>query len=61
MDKEQRPVATGLGERLWAFFASIRLAIICLSLLALTAVIGTLLPQGETGFIQTEGFGLLQI
>jgi len=38
---------SGAGGAIWDFFASVKLAIVLLIILAAAAVIGTLLPQGE--------------
>jgi cytochrome c biogenesis protein len=38
----------GIVDRIWAFFASIRLAIVAFSLIALSSVVGTLIEQGAS-------------
>ena len=46
-----------LINQLWAFFASVQLAILTLSSIAITSIIGTLIPQGEPYAVYVEEFG----
>ncbi|MDH4331594.1 MAG: cytochrome c biogenesis protein ResB [Desulfobulbaceae bacterium] len=43
---------------IWRFFASVRLALITLFLLALTSIIGTLIPQGKPPAFYIQEYGL---
>ncbi len=47
----------GPGQRFWDFFASVRLSFVLLLSLALTSVLGTLLPQKEHVSVYTQQFG----
>jgi len=42
---------------LWNFFASVRLAIFTLSFLALSSIIGTIIPQGESSAFYIKQYG----
>lgn len=44
-------------QQLWSFFASVQLAIFTLSCIALSSIIGTLVPQGETHAEYVRRFG----
>lgn len=44
-------------QQLWAFFASVQLAIFTLSCIAISSIIGTLVPQGETHAEYVRRFG----
>ncbi len=46
-----------LINHLWAFFASVQLAILTLSSIAITSIIGTLIPQGESHAFYVDKFG----
>jgi cytochrome c biogenesis protein ResB len=48
------------NKRIWRFFCSVKLALILLALIALTSIIGTLIPQGlqPSGYIQKYGRNL---
>jgi cytochrome c biogenesis protein len=37
----------GLTDRVWNFFASVKLSVVLLLALALTSIIGTLIPQNK--------------
>ncbi|MEW6220176.1 MAG: cytochrome c biogenesis protein ResB [Thermodesulfobacteriota bacterium] len=49
MTKEKNPV--------WAFFASVKLALFLLIILAVTSVIGTLIPQGQEPGVYVREYG----
>ncbi|EKD39108.1 MAG: hypothetical protein ACD_75C00507G0003 [uncultured bacterium] len=46
-----------LFNQLWAFFASVQLAIFTLCSLAVTSIIGTIIPQGEPYSFYVKNFG----
>jgi cytochrome c biogenesis protein len=46
-----------LINQLWVFFASVKLAIFTLCVLATTSIIGTIVPQGETSAFYVKRFG----
>lgn len=46
-----------LFNQLWAFFASVKLAIFTLCSLAVTSIIGTIIPQGESYSFYVKNFG----
>jgi cytochrome c biogenesis protein len=46
-----------LIDQLWAFFASVQLAILTLCSIALTSIIGTIIPQGESHAFYVTKFG----
>jgi cytochrome c biogenesis protein len=56
MDSETR---TGLLETTWSFFASIKLTVVVLLLLAATSVLGTLIPQNADPAAYIRAFGVL--
>ncbi|MBW2659931.1 MAG: cytochrome c biogenesis protein ResB [Deltaproteobacteria bacterium] len=45
------------NNSIWTFFASVRLAIFTLSFLALSSIIGTIIPQGESSTFYVQKFG----
>lgn len=54
--------AAGFWQQIWTFFASVRLSVVLLLLLAVTSVVGTLIPQhpghshgGDSVFAKIEG------
>ncbi len=55
MEKEK----TSISDKVWNFFASVKLAIVILIILALTSIIGTIIPQEAAKAIQflTKIFG----
>lgn len=46
-----------LIDQLWAFFASVQLAILTLCSIAVTSIIGTIIPQGESYTFYVTKFG----
>ncbi len=46
-----------LLKQLYSFFASVQLAIFVLSILAVSSIIGTVIPQGETASFYIKNFG----
>lgn len=46
-----------LFNQLWAFFASVQLAILILCSIAITSIIGTIIPQGEAHSVYVDKFG----
>ena len=44
-------------DSVWKFFASVRLTIVLLLTLAITSIIGTLIPQNEAPQAYLEAFG----
>ena len=50
-------VSTGIWDAIWEFFASIRLTIILLFSLAVTSIIGTLIPQNKPPMEYLQAFG----
>lgn len=46
-----------LINQLWVFFASVKLAIFTLCILATTSIFGTIIPQGETTAFYVKKFG----
>ncbi len=44
-------------DRIWAFFASVKLSVVVLVLLALTSVLGTLIPQNQTAMYYHQNYG----
>ncbi|MFH0781585.1 MAG: cytochrome c biogenesis protein ResB [Pseudomonadota bacterium] len=46
-----------LINQLWAFFASVQLAIFTLCSIAITSIIGTIIPQGEVYSVYVNKFG----
>ncbi|MGM0451824.1 MAG: cytochrome c biogenesis protein ResB [Thermodesulfobacteriota bacterium] len=50
-------------DRIWAFFASVKLSVVLLLTLAVTSIIGTVIPQNENPALyrQTYGDGLYQL
>jgi cytochrome c biogenesis protein len=55
MNKSTEPV--GFGDRLVKFFASIKLTVVLLLVLAATSVIGTLIPQNQAPAVYVRAFG----
>lgn len=57
MENTQSQRAAALGDRIWRFFASVRLTVVVLLSLAATSIIGTLIPQNQShaAYIQTYG------
>ncbi|MFH1058245.1 MAG: cytochrome c biogenesis protein ResB [Pseudomonadota bacterium] len=53
-DKDKAPAG---GGRIWEFFASVKLSFVLLLALALTSVLGTLLPQKEHTGVYVQQFG----
>lgn len=51
------PSSSSLGERVWSFFASVKLSFSLLLILAATSVAGTLLPQKEAAELYLREFG----
>ncbi len=49
--------STGIWDALWEFFASIRLTIILLFSLAVTSIVGTLIPQNKPPMEYLQAFG----
>ncbi len=51
------------ADRIWAFFASVKLSVVLLMTLAVTSIIGTVIPQNENPALyrQTYGEGLYQL
>ncbi len=49
--------STGIWDAIWEFFASIRLTIILLFSLAVTSIIGTLIPQNKPPMEYLQAFG----
>ncbi len=49
--------STGVWDAIWEFFASIRLTIILLFSLAVTSIIGTLIPQNKPPMEYLQAFG----
>lgn len=49
--------SSSLGERVWNFFASVKLSFALLLILAVTSVAGTLLPQKEAAELYLRQFG----
>jgi len=56
------PAIRSLSERIWHFFASVKLTIVVLLILAVTSIIGTLIPQNKAPFdyLQSYGEGLFR-
>ncbi len=52
--------SNGIWDALWEFFASIRLTIILLFSLAVTSIIGTLIPQNKAPMEYLQAFGEFQ-
>ncbi len=46
-----------LINQLWVFFASVKLAIFTLCIIATTSIFGTIIPQGETSAFYVKKFG----
>ena len=55
MNKAAEPA--GFGGRLVKFFASIKLTVVLLLVLAATSVIGTLVPQNQSPTVYVRAFG----
>jgi len=55
MNKKQ--VEKGLVDTLWGLFSSVRLSVIVLTLLAVTSIIGTVIPQNVSPAIYVDRFG----
>lgn len=55
----ERPKKTGGFASAWKFFASLKLAVVLLILLALASALGTFVPQGETAAAYQARFGAL--
>lgn len=55
MNKQQ--VEKGLVDTLWGVFASVRLSVIVLTLLAVTSIIGTVIPQNASPAVYVDRFG----
>ncbi len=55
MEKEK--ISAGFLSRLWKFFTSVRLTIVILLSLALTSIIGTLIPQNESPAAYIHEYG----
>lgn len=49
--------APGFFDNIWSFFSSVRLTVVVLLLLALTSVIGTLIPQNQSLVFYSDKFG----
>ncbi|MBU0995874.1 MAG: cytochrome c biogenesis protein ResB [Proteobacteria bacterium] len=45
---EEKPASNSILTPIWNFFASVKLSVITLLLLAITSIIGTILPQNES-------------
>ncbi len=45
------------NNSVWQFFSSVRLALFTLSLIAITSIIGTVIPQNEAGEFYVQNFG----
>ncbi len=45
------------NNSIWQFFASVRLALFMLSLIAITSIIGTIIPQNEASDFYVQNFG----
>ena len=48
---------TGISDRVWAFFISVKLTVVLLLCLAVTSVIGTLIPQNEDPALYFRQYG----
>ena len=55
MEKEKR--SAGFSSRLWKFFTSVRLTIVILLSLAVTSIIGTVVPQNESSAVYFREYG----
>ncbi|CAO0823199.1 cytochrome c biogenesis protein [Desulfarculales bacterium] len=55
-DKQTNPAPAG-GERIWNFFASVKLSFSLLLALAVTSVLGTLIPQKKDISVYVKGYG----
>jgi len=55
MTKSSTP--DGLGHQLWKFFASVKLSVVILLSLAVTSVIGTVIPQNQNPMLYQQKFG----
>jgi cytochrome c biogenesis protein len=55
MNKNNKP--EGVFDKLWAMFASVRLCVVVLLLLAATSVIGTLIPQNQAPAYYFNNYG----
>lgn len=55
MNKKQ--VEKGLVDTLWGVFSSVRLSVIVLTLLAVTSIIGTVIPQNAAPAVYMERYG----
>lgn len=49
--------STGAGKRIWNFFASVKLSVVVLVLLAATSIIGTLIPQNGNPAMYKNKYG----
>ena len=49
--------STGLTDRIWNFFASVKLSVILLLTLAMTSIIGTLIPQNDQPVQYLQKYG----
>ena len=49
--------SSSMGERVWNFFASVKLSFVLFLILAVTSVAGTLLPQNEPAELYLRQFG----
>ena len=47
-----------LFNQLWDFFSSVKLAIFTLCSLAITSIIGTIIPQGESAAFYAKNYGV---
>lgn len=54
---ENRQKTTGFAKRGWKFFASVRLSVVVLVLLATTSIIGTLIPQNANPAMYLDKYG----
>ncbi|VVS93840.1 cytochrome c biogenesis protein ResB [Desulfoluna spongiiphila] len=52
-----KQVEKGLVDTLWGVFSSVRLSVIVLTLLAVTSIIGTVIPQNASPAIYVDRFG----
>ncbi len=55
MTKSSNP--DGFTQKVWSFFASVKLSVVILLSLAMTSVIGTIIPQNESLMLYHQKFG----
>ncbi len=53
----ENEIATHLLSRLWKFFTSVRLSVVLLLTLAITSIIGTVIPQNESPAAYIQAYG----